>query len=326
MVEEVLTNIFRIEVPLPQNPLRALNSYLIKGRGRSLLIDTGFNWAECKEAQIKALQHLGVNWSQVDFFLTHVHGDHSGLLNELASENSVVYCSEKDWNILNESMTEQYWENMNAFYVSNGFPLDAIRDYSLNIDYFISGTDLKYRFVQDGERLAAGGYQFNCISTPGHSPGHLCLYEPEQRILFSGDHILAGITSNITCWNDGQDDLGMYLASLDKIDQLDIRLVLPGHREVISDCRRRIAELKQHHEDRLQEIITLLQRGAMTAYEAASHMHWDIAFDTWEKLPGFQRWFATGEALAHLNHLYCKGEAAVRNSSSKIEYSLAKGS
>lgn len=324
IVDQVLPNIYRIEVPLPGNPLKALNSYLIKGKARSLLVDTGFNWAECQEAQREALHYLGTDWSEVDFFLTHVHGDHSGLLNELARENSIVFCSEKDWSILNESMTRYYWDNINSFYVRNGFPLHEVRDQSATIVKYISGTDIKYHFLQDGDPLEAGGYRFVCISTPGHSPGHLCLYEPRQHILFSGDHILAGITSNITCWNDGNDDLGLYLSSLDKVDELDIKLVLPGHRTVISDCRRRIAELKHHHAKRLQEVMHILRKGPMNAYEAASHMHWDIVYESWDKLPGFQRWFATGEALAHLNHLYYKGKVVVSDDPSPIIYRLAQ--
>jgi len=108
MVEEIMKNVYRIEVPLPENPLKALNSYLIRGSERCLLVDTGFNWVECKEAQLNGLAELGVEMSQVDFFLTHVHGDHSGLLYELASPESTVFCSQTDWDILLACMSRNY--------------------------------------------------------------------------------------------------------------------------------------------------------------------------------------------------------------------------
>lgn len=67
MVEEILLGIFQLQNPLPRNPLKVLNAYLIKGKHRSLLIDTGFNWPECTEAQLNGMETLGVNWSEVNF-------------------------------------------------------------------------------------------------------------------------------------------------------------------------------------------------------------------------------------------------------------------
>jgi glyoxylase-like metal-dependent hydrolase (beta-lactamase superfamily II) len=151
----------------------------------------------------------------------------------------------------------------------------------------------------------------------------MCLYEPEHRFLFSGDHILAGISSNITSWNDGNDYLGLYLQSLDKIYALDIKTVLPGHRSIIKDHRQRISELKHHHRNRLQEIKGLLQKGSMTAYEVASCMHWDIPYNSWKEFPRYQRWFATGEAIAHLEHLCYLGEAAKDYHGSQVVFSLS---
>ena len=64
-----------------------------------------------------------------------------------------------------------------------------------------------------------------------------------KKILISGDHILSDITPNIQCWSDQEDPLKNYLASLDKVYQLDVDLVLPGHRRVFKNFRERISEL-----------------------------------------------------------------------------------
>lgn len=322
MVKEVLKNVFRIEVPLPRNPLKALNSYLIKGKSRSLLVDTGFNWPECKEAQINGLAHLAIDWSEVDFFLTHVHADHSGLIHELATPESHVYCNQIDWDLLKASMSHNYWEQTKSFLLIHGFPVQDIGDQTVTIIDYISGTDVNCCFVRNEETLTVGGYNFVCIETPGHSPGHMCLYEPEHRFLFSGDHILADISSNITSWNDGNDYLGLYLQSLDRVYALDIKTVLPGHRGIIKDHRQRISELTHHHRNRLQEIKDLLRKSSMTAYEVASYMNWDVSYDSWQELSRYQRWFATGEAIAHLEHLCCRGEAVKDNQGSQVVFSL----
>jgi len=116
----------------------------------------------------------------------------------------------------------------------------------------------------------------------------------------------------------------MYLASLNRINTLDIGLILPGHRELIKNSGQRIAELKHHHEHRLHEITDILGAGLMTAYEVASRMHWDIRYKHWGQFPSFQRWFATGEAIAHLEHLVCRGDAQKSALGAQIGHMLSK--
>lgn len=303
MVKEILDNVYLIKVPLPGNPLKALNSYLIKGPKRSLLVDTGFNWPVCKEAQSKAIAELAMNWDDIDFFITHIHGDHSGLVYELAGPNSTVYCSKIDADLMQMCTTETYWKKINAYYIENGYPQRNIKKQGDKLTNWISGADIKFTFVQDGDILEIGDYCLTCVATPGHSPGHMSLYEPQNKFLIAGDHILGTITSNITSWGGTDDYLGLYLSSLDKVNALDIHLILPGHRDIINDHHRRILELKNHHEKRLAQIYTILLQGAMNAYQVASHMHWDVKCNSWEEFPDYQKWFAVGEAIAHLDHL-----------------------
>jgi glyoxylase-like metal-dependent hydrolase (beta-lactamase superfamily II) len=145
------------------------------------------------------------------------------------------------------------------------------------------------------------------VTTPGHTMGHTCLYEPERKILIAGDHILDDITPNIQCWTDGQNPLKHYLASLDKVSALDVDLVLPGHRRLIKDHHARISELKRHHEIRLQEVLDILEGGPQSAFEIASQMTWDLKVASWEEFPVTQKWFATGEAISHLRYLEKEG-------------------
>ena len=76
MVTQVAPNLYRIPVPLPGNPLRNLNAYLIRG-DRNLLVDTGFRQEECRTALKAGLAELGVDMADTDIFLTHLHSDHS---------------------------------------------------------------------------------------------------------------------------------------------------------------------------------------------------------------------------------------------------------
>ena len=79
MIEEILPNLYRIEVPLPQNPLKALNSYVIKAKGQSLIIDTGMKRKECMDVMSSGLRELGVDLKKVDFLNLLLHLNAIGL-------------------------------------------------------------------------------------------------------------------------------------------------------------------------------------------------------------------------------------------------------
>lgn len=303
MIKEILPAIFLIPVPLPRNPMKALNAYLIKGQPRHLLIDTGFHQAECREALLAGLKEADVKLSEIDYFITHVHGDHSGLVCELAAQESKIYCSQIDAQILQATMSSAYWQEMDALFGRHGFPVTRSQEAGNRVQGYISGGDMNFTFLVEGYELKIGQYRLSCVMTPGHSPGHVCLYEPVHKLLFAGDHILADISPNITVWREMEDSLGQYLQSLDMVKKMDVDLVLTGHRSLINDHQARILELQAHHQLRLEEILIILINGPLNAYQVASHMKWDLSYDFWEQVPPFQKWFATGEAIAHLEHL-----------------------
>ena len=124
----------------------------------------------------------------------------------------------------------------------------------------------------------------------------------------TGDNILFDITPNITMWPHMPNALGRYLESLEKVRALPVRLALPGHRHT-ADLGERIQALFTHHRNRVGETLAILQREpGLTAYETASRMHWDIKAASWAEFPLNQKWFATGEALAHLEYLMEEGQ------------------
>jgi glyoxylase-like metal-dependent hydrolase (beta-lactamase superfamily II) len=302
MCEEILPNLFRNKIPLPESPLKYLNSYIIKDPARSLIIDTGLNRKECLEAMQKGLDTLGINLSKSDIFITHLHADHFGLVSELATDSTNIFFSRPDKELM------ESWEGfgaMIAYAGQNGFPEDQLKaaiDKHPGAKY---GWDWipETKVLDDGDGIDVGVYHFKCVATPGHTMGHTCLYEPDKKILVAGDHILIDITPNIQCWSDTDNHLKHYLASLDKVHKLPVDLVLPGHRRLIDNHRARIEELKKHHALRLDEVLAILTKGAMSAFEVASHMSWDIDCERWDQFPVAQKWFATGEALAHLRYL-----------------------
>jgi glyoxylase-like metal-dependent hydrolase (beta-lactamase superfamily II) len=305
MVQEAAPDIYRIEMPLPRNPLRAVNAYLVRGGDRCLLIDTGMNRPECREAMGAALRALAVDLAATDVFVTHGHADHVGLVSELQGAGSRIWLHPLDADLL---LKPSLWSEMREEGRQHGFPSpEAAVTTHPGRRYLFDGRPA-FTPVREGHELRVGRYTFRCVETPGHTPGHTCLYDAAAKILFSGDHILDTITPNISAWSCGADPLGQFLESLEKIAAHDVRLILPAHRNAIPDPRRRIAELQEHHRARLQEALDILADGPQTAYQVASRMTWTIDCATWADFPIAQQWFATGEALSHLLYLQHAGK------------------
>ncbi|MDW7673358.1 MAG: MBL fold metallo-hydrolase [Bacillota bacterium] len=321
MIELIAANLYRIEIPLPNNPLKSLNAFLIRGGGRNLLIDTGMNRPECLEVMEAALRELEVKLEDTDFFITHMHADHSGLVGTLAQDTSKIYASQIDAEVMNNNLL---WDKMRIFIKLGGFPLEEYQQaIKLHPGYkYSTKKKIDFTIVKDGDLLTIGEYRFQCIETPGHTTGHLCLYEADKKMLISGDHILGDITPNISLWSDEEDPLSDYLASLDKVSTLKIDITLPAHRSLINNCQGRIEELKQHHQERAQEVLDVLAQGGRTAYQVAAGMTWDMTYKSFQEFPIPQKWFATGEAMAHIKYLEVNGKVKRQEGKEQILFLL----
>jgi glyoxylase-like metal-dependent hydrolase (beta-lactamase superfamily II) len=321
MVEEVLPGIFRVKVPLPNNPLKYTNSYFLLSGGKCLVVDTGFNVDESYDSLATAMQKLkGLGVSEFEFFSTHLHADHMGLIGRFSS--SIWMSSvEAEWIKAMSREPRSYWVKVVEFYVKNGLPMEVAR-LMLKLHpgvRYVYRWDLDFRKLDDGDTITVGGFSLQCILTPGHTPGHMCLYDADKKVLFSGDHVLFDITPNISWMPGFKDPLNEYVKSLEKLLSLDVELVMPGHRGLGNDLRKRVRELKDHHERRLQEALTALDR-PKTAWEVAPSISWDIEVKDLNKLPVTQKWFIIGETIAHLEHLLNKGKICKVEKESVILY------
>jgi len=316
------TNLYKIEIPLPNSPLKALNSYLIKDPVRNLIIDTGLNQEECMNAMQVGLAELGVDIEKTDFFITHFHPDHLGLVSKLAQTTSSIYFNRPEADFIRSGIRR---DDLFNFARLNGFPDDelqlAIRDHPGVIAP--PTWHPSFRILKDGDTISIGDNLLKCVETPGHSRGHMCLYEPDKKIFFAGDLILKEITPGIQLWSDEWDPLQEYLDSLDKVRGFDIELILPGHGDPFGGYGERIQELKEHHRERLDEIISILEKGKKNAFQIGSQMSWDLSYDSWDFFPVLQKMFALGETIAHLKYLEGKGKIRKETREQRMIYSLS---
>lgn len=313
MITKVYTNpdIFKIDVPLPDNPLRNLNSYVIKVGDESLIIDTGFNRPECLKAIREGFAELAIDFSKTSLFLTHLHADHVGLACTLMKDtNRPIYMSHLDYEyFINYTLGDQ-WTKTEEKYETEGMPKEyttILRNTNPARSFAPSGA-FEAIPLEDRQTISIGDYTFTCILVPGHTPGQMCLYLEKEQLLFTADHILFDITPNITSWLDVADSLGDYIESLHKIQGFPIKTALPAHRKNDIDVYERIQQILSHHKYRLENTIDILvKEPALNSYEIAARMKWSMRGKCWEEFPLSQRWFAVGETMAHLDFLLVRG-------------------
>ncbi|MGV9237729.1 MBL fold metallo-hydrolase, partial [Streptomyces nigra] len=174
------------------------------------------------------------------------------------------------------------------------------------------------REIVPGELLDLPGRRLRAIWTPGHTPGHVCLHLEEEHPaglpghgrLFSGDHLLPGITPHIGLYEDpddttSTDPLGDYLASLERVAALAPAEILPAHQHAFTNAPARVRELLDHHEARLTGLLALLTT-PLTPWQLAERMEWNRP---WDRIPPGSRTIAVAEAEAHLRRLVKLGRA-----------------
>lgn len=322
MITKVYEDIYMIEVILPDNPLKAINSYVIKGENKSLIIDTGFNRKESVDAIFGGLEELGIDVKDTELFITHLHSDHSGMASIFEDAGVNVYASEIDGRMINEMAGIEYWENFEGFKILFDLERDGVT-FSDHPGYkYCPKEPIDFTYIKEGKGIQVGKYFFEVIDIPGHTPGHVGLYERSHKLFFGGDHILDKITPNIAFWGFEENILATYFNSLAKIYTYDIEYLFSAHRNIIRDHTRRINELMFHHKERLNEIIQILKDGESTVRDVAAKMHWSIRAKDWEDFPIPQKWFAAGEAMSHLEHLYCIGKLDKDLREGKLYYKL----
>lgn len=151
------------------------------------------------------------------------------------------------------------------------------------------------RVVEDGDII--DGLQM--IHTPGHSPGHICIYMKEEGLLFSGDHVLGMGT---TAMRPPEGDMAQYIDSLRKLLNYDIRTIYPGHGPPIREVRRKLEELIQHRLEREEQVITGLVQGKATVMELVAEIYPELDKRLYEA--------AKGQVLAHLIKLEREGRVS----------------
>ncbi len=305
---QIMDGLYQLRVPIPNNPLGWVLPYLIEGRDGWTLVDSGWNVPEAFDALEHQLNAAGVGFAKLKTLLvTHVHPDHYGLAGQVKERSGakiVIHQRERDLIRSRYKNPDQLLAQIGDWLIMHGVPRDSMDDLktsAMPVRGFVDAVEPD-EVVWGGEQLNIGRFDFEVWWTPGHSPGHICFLERGKKFILTGDHVLPTITPNISVHPQQQGNpLGDYIASLKRLEDLDVETVLPAHEYSFTDLRGRLLSIEKHHEERLNEMVECVGDGPRTAFDVAGRVKWVTgALSTFS--PWMQR-AALGETLSHLDYL-----------------------
>ena len=233
----------------------------LKGTRRRVLIDAGMG-----AVNLAAARTMGIDL----LILTHCHIDHRLTRKEITEVP--VWCHEKEAIFLND------------------------REHFFDVAVGMFGIEIDHKLV-DGERIDLGGITLEAIHTPGHTPGHLSFFIPEHNLLFSGD---VDLTPFGPFYGHDFADIGDFLASIEKLTQIDAAIVASGHSGPFSDnLRKRFKAYGEviHSRDRLM-LETLKRPQFFREFKGKN-----LFYKNYPDYPALIQWFEMVHIEKHLARL-----------------------
>jgi glyoxylase-like metal-dependent hydrolase (beta-lactamase superfamily II) len=328
----LIKDVHQIKIDVPW-AVRNVSLYLFKVKDKVVLFDSGLDMGNWSKLFFLALKELNLSVKDIDYcFISHNHSDHVGLAGTLKQKNpelkilmhEITFETLK-WENQKENLSELEDEAKKVAFQMIRYGLTE-KQADRVVQFFSFWPQLrKYhppdRILNDGDRILE---DLEVIWTPGHSFGHICLFDSNKKYLFSGDHILSRITPHIGNYiipkilteryreYDFNNILKHYLNSLDRIDNLNSTIIFPAHQEIIYDPHKRITEIKEHHKNRLAEISKVIKNNPLTPSQISQ-----IHFGDLDDMNSF---LALSEVLGHLFYLEDKELVKAVEKNGKILY------
>lgn len=317
-VEEVGDGIVRLPLVIPDDPLLAVNVYLVEVADSLVMIDAGWSSPANLAAVEHAVRRMGRRLKDIrTIAVTHVHYDHVSMATELirlSDADLAIGCGEWPNYQAARRGPELFRRDQRRIMAASGAP------------HHVQSSDPQPRahrgwvdastWLTPGEEIQLDGEAvLHAISTPGHTQGHMSFqYCRDPSLLFAGDHLLPHITPSIgieafpTSY-----PLAAYLSSLQRISLYGFNCVLPAHGHVFSHGSERALELIAHHRSRLDECATVVGESAgCSAWDVANALRWTRKQVSLASLPPDHQILAIREVLAHLELLVLCGSIEER--------------
>jgi glyoxylase-like metal-dependent hydrolase (beta-lactamase superfamily II) len=312
-VEQLAGDLWSVPVPIPNNPLRYVSSYVFASGGGLVLLDTGWAAEESWQALAAGLGSIGASVQDVrGVLVSHMHLDHVGLAGRVREASGAwvaMHPADRAMIAHSDMVDPERAVSLElAFLRSLGAPPDeAAASVGSPAAYrLFTSIALPDRELSDGDLADVPGWRLRAVHTPGHTPGHLCFVDELSQRLFAGDHILPRITPNISVHPvEGARPLADYLESLAKVRDLDVDEVMPAHEWRFRGIAQRADDIAAHHERRLGELLAAIAAHPdATSWALAGHLTWSRS---WDQYSGRIRIIAVTETAAHVIELVRRG-------------------
>jgi glyoxylase-like metal-dependent hydrolase (beta-lactamase superfamily II) len=308
--ERVLPGVYRLRLPLPWPGVPHGNAWAVAAGDGVVLFDTGIH-APGSLAQLeRALAMCGLALEDVRLLVcTHAHSDHYGQAATIVQRAGCEL-----WMHPNYEHARRWAEDPDAALLrrleiarQSGVPEEPLRRYAAERE---GEHETGIAAIVEPDRALVPGVvvhtdlgPWTVHETPGHAPSHVCLFQPERRLLISGDHLLGRISLYFD-YGYSPDPVGEFVRSLDVVEGLHARLCLPGHGRTFADVHAHIEGNRALVAERLATILEVVSTGEpLTAFEILPRAYGaDLP-------PMLAQWLLT-ETLAMLLHLEVTGQAA----------------
>src|SRR5258708_1627371 len=249
-LSEVATGVFELRLPIPFED-GLVNVFLFADGDDVDLLDCGMNSDESVRAIREAVAHVGARRIR-RLVVTHIHPDHYGAGSLAGDGGPDLYLRRLEVPLVNPRYVEleHLVHEMHTYALVNGVPEDEAEVLSNSqraLSQVVKPADAAVQ-LDGAETLEMGRRQLRVEWTPGHSPGHICLYEQGEKLLFAGDHMLPELSPNVGLHPQSTPDpLHEYLDGLKRMAAYEPRLILPAHGRPFTDAASRVAALPPPH-------------------------------------------------------------------------------
>ena len=305
--ERVLPGLWRLRLPLPWPGVPHCNAWAIAAGDGIVLVDTGMHEPGSLAHLERALDQVSLRLENVRLLVcTHAHSDHYGQAAPIRQASGCPLWMHPNHAHQTRSAgdPEQALERRLEVARQSGVPEEAMRRYAEVRRGQSSGVAeivLPDRELVEGVEVDTDLGRWVAVETPGHAPSHVCLFQPERRLLISGDHLL-GRVSLYYDYGFTPDPTGEFLSSLDVVERLGARLCLAGHARPFTDVVPHIEANRALVAKRVEAVRAALVPGPITAFDVVHAVHrepLDPVVATWR----------LSETLCYLRHLEVLGEA-----------------
>lgn len=307
-VEQIRDGIWSIPVPF-DGPIRYTLSYLVVGDEGTLLVDPGYDSPAGRLALTDGLAAAGLTVDQVGrIVVTHFHLDHLDLARWVAERSgATVGLHAGDLDVIEHQRDRAgFLARDRQWLTAAGTPPELVESLIFPAEVLSAPPPASIlTALQDVEDLTGIGVTVRVLFTPGHSPGHVCLYLPEHDLLLSGDHILPRISASVGFGGRRPaDPLADHRRSLALCAALGDVEVGPAHEYRFADLPRRVEQLLRQHDERADEVETAYRGGRRTVWQVAEAISWSRG---WEAQDSLNRRLAVSETECHLTALAHQG-------------------